>query len=114
MTEAEELARRVRAARAYAGITQEDLSARLGVSVVTYKRIEAGRRDISLEEVRRVSEITEMPVAFFTDDISSLSGSGSSQELEDLRGQLSGLVDRLADIEWQMRRNVRDAPSNEE
>lgn len=102
----EELANRVRAARAYAGITQEDMASRLGVSIVTYKRIEQARRRVAVEEVRRISEITQMPEPFFTLDLATLSDSAAqSEQLEEAGDRIRGLVSRLEDIEYRMRQN---------
>jgi transcriptional regulator with XRE-family HTH domain len=108
-----ELARRVRAARAYAELTQEDMAERLGVSVVTYKRVEAGKRALGMREVRRVSEITRMPLDFFTEDIGSLSASGDKQQLQEVRDELGDLVQRLADIEVLLRRERRQRGNGE-
>lgn len=103
----QELARRVRAARTYAGITQEDMASRLDMSTVTYKRIEQAAREVSVGELKRVSEITGWPEAMFHGEFGggAASGDGSS-ELEQLRSDFGELIARLADLEWRMRENV--------
>jgi transcriptional regulator with XRE-family HTH domain len=61
-------AARLRAARAHAGIGQEEVAEYLGVSTGTVKRMENGKpnggRDISLEEMLRVAELCDVPPAF--------------------------------------------------
>lgn len=110
----EELAKRVRAARAYAEITQEDMASRLGLSTVTYKRIEAAKRELTLDEVARISEITLMPLDFFTKDLQELGQTAEhQQQLESMREELKALVDRLGDIEWHMRRTVEGTSNND-
>lgn len=64
-----ELAKRVRAARGYAGISQRELAARLGVDDKTVKRTEAGQRDPKPPELNAIAEICGLPRAFFTEDL---------------------------------------------
>lgn len=109
----EELARRVRAARSYVGLTQEDMAGRLDMSPVTYKRIESGKRELSIPEIARVAEITNWPQEMFFVDFAQLVGGGAQhQELEDMRGSLKDLVARLSDLEWQTRQNITGGGNN--
>jgi transcriptional regulator with XRE-family HTH domain len=57
-------AARIRAARAYAHLSQPDLAGRLGVSLATMKRIEGGQRPISTEELIAIAEACDVPTAF--------------------------------------------------
>lgn len=105
MTEIEETARRIRAARSYAGLTQEDMAERLGISTVTYKRVEQAKRSVDIRELARISEITQMPASFFSLDLSAIDdGAKQRQELEDVEGRISTLVSRLEDLEFRMRK----------
>jgi transcriptional regulator with XRE-family HTH domain len=65
----DELTRRLRAARGYAGLSQLDLAEELGMSESTYKRTEATVRGMKAYErdgfLRAVAEATEMPRGFF-------------------------------------------------
>lgn len=101
----DEITKRVRAARSYAGITQEDMASRLDMSPVTYKRIEQGRRPISLTELDRIAEITGWPREMFQGALAASSGE-EREELEGLRSSIQGLVARLEDIEYRMRTDV--------
>lgn len=108
----DETAHRIRAARAYAGITQEDMADRLGISIVTYKRIEQAKRDVDLGEVKRISEITGMPIEFFSVDLKALADSETQKaQLEQVQTRIQGLVSRLEDIEFRMRQNQNESGS---
>jgi transcriptional regulator with XRE-family HTH domain len=58
------MAARARAARAYAGHEQKEVAEALGISVQTYKRIEAGQRDLTDEEAQRLAAKCTVPAAF--------------------------------------------------
>lgn len=62
---ATELARRYRAARAYAGLDQDDLAERLGLHESTVKRREAGKDDPKPAERIAVASICGLPESFF-------------------------------------------------
>lgn len=103
----DEITKRVRAARSYAGITQEDMAARLDMSPVTYKRIEQGRRPISLTELDRIAEITGWPREMFHGEL-ALGAGDDREELEAVRDSIQGLVARLEDIEYRIRTDVNE------
>jgi len=56
-----ERAARVRAARAYADIDQAHVAERLDVSVMTVKRIERGQREITIDELHLLADLTGFP-----------------------------------------------------
>lgn len=60
----EQYAARVRAARAYAAISQGELAHALGLSQPTMKRIEAGERAVDAEERRVIADRCGVPRAF--------------------------------------------------
>lgn len=60
-------AARIRAARAYARLTQSQLAERLGVDVQTVKRREAGGRDPARGELLAIAAICGVPAAFMED-----------------------------------------------
>lgn len=66
--DAAETGRRVRAARAYAGLAATELSQRVGVSRSTLLRIEYGQRTAKRGELLAVAEVTGVAPAFFDDD----------------------------------------------
>lgn len=102
----QEIARRVHAARAYARLTQEEVAAHLGMSTVTYKRRERGDSPFTLSELERVSEICRWPMPLLTTPLERLvdrDAFGPSAEQK----RLSDVVDRLADLEWRMRRALK-------
>lgn len=72
----DELAKRVRAARGYAGMAQPELAGKLGVSTSTLKRIEGGKTSLQGFErdgfIRAAADATDLPAEFFTVDRESL------------------------------------------
>src|SRR3954453_8543251 len=68
-----EVARRVRAARAYAGLSIQELAARVGIGLQTLKRIENGRRKPSGPELLAIAEACGLPREFFDLDLDLLS-----------------------------------------
>ncbi|KKQ71434.1 MAG: helix-turN-helix domain protein [Candidatus Peregrinibacteria bacterium GW2011_GWC2_39_14] len=54
--------------RKSAGLSQEDLSKKLGMSRPTLIAIEKGERDITITELRKISEIFDIPVEVILDE----------------------------------------------
>jgi transcriptional regulator with XRE-family HTH domain len=68
---AEELGKRVRAARAYAGWSQDELAEKIQVSQPTLARIEKGERQARWIEVMGIAEVTGLPRIWFTGELPS-------------------------------------------
>jgi transcriptional regulator with XRE-family HTH domain len=65
VTEPEELARRIRAARAYAGLTREELAKRGPLTLKQLKLLEAGQRTVTTrEELLALGRECRVPDAF--------------------------------------------------
>lgn len=109
MTTTDPKVKAIRAARAYAGLKQEDLAAALDMSVVTYKRIESGKREPSAVELERIAELTGWPVELFYRDVAAAAPGAEKEELEGLRDSIQGLVHRLEDIEYRMRQTTDES-----
>ena len=62
-----EVGRRVRAARCYAGIEQEDLAQLLGMSRNTLYKVERGKRAAKPGELREIAHQCGLPVWFLTE-----------------------------------------------
>lgn len=60
----ETAAARIRAARAYAAMTQEQLARQLGVDVQTVKRRESGRSAPKRGELVAIATVTGVPISF--------------------------------------------------
>lgn len=104
-----EVARRVRAARVYADLSQAEMAERLDLGFVTYKRCEAAAREFTAGELKRVAEITNMPDPFFTvDHLRRLAPVDEEAQaaLTEARQNVNHLVERLSDLEYRMRRNM--------
>jgi transcriptional regulator with XRE-family HTH domain len=86
--------RRVKAARAYAGINQDTLAAVLGVSVITLKRYETQWRDKTFTDAQleRIAEVTGVPPWFLFDGFDE-----GDSETEDVR-RLARMVSVLSDL----------------
>ena len=89
-----EVARRVRAARAYAGLSVAELADRLGMGVQTIKRVESARRAARRFELAAIAEACELPRAFFEVDFDDLCGEATAQ-----RELLTRIEDRLNRLE---------------
>lgn len=60
------MAARARAARAYAGHEQSHVAKALGISVQTYKRVEAGTRDLTDSETAALAAACGVPASFMS------------------------------------------------
>lgn len=85
-----DIARHVRAARAYAGLSQEDLAHRLEQDVQTVKRTEAGTRTPKGPELRAIAEECAVPREFLTEGFDCLPAE-SAAELSDLDAQMKDI-----------------------
>jgi transcriptional regulator with XRE-family HTH domain len=105
----DELAKRLRAARGYAGLSQEGLAAQVGISPATLKRVESGQRSLRRFErqafIAAVADATGLPVRWFTVDFETLAAPESLSEAvprdpewfeAKVRDALSALQDALA------------------
>jgi transcriptional regulator with XRE-family HTH domain len=88
-----ELARRVRAARAYAGLSVADLADRVGLGLQTIKRIESGKRNARPFEVWAIAEACELPREFFDLDFQELCKAVAAQE--NMLGKIDCRLDNL-------------------
>lgn len=88
-----EIARRVRAARAYAGLSVADLAERVGLGLQTIKRIESGKRNARPFEVWAIAEACELPRAFFDLDFQDLCQAASGHQ--DMLARIDGRLEKL-------------------
>jgi transcriptional regulator with XRE-family HTH domain len=61
----EQIGRRIRQARESAGLTQEEMGRRLGVSGVAVGHYERAARAVGIADLERISEILHRPMAWF-------------------------------------------------
>lgn len=85
-------AARIRAARAYAGLKQDELAERLGVDTNTIKRREGGTQHPKRGELLAIAAITGVPVSFMEH------GFGETSESEVIRrlGHIEALLNAVA------------------
>lgn len=69
--------------RKSAGMSQEDLSQKLGMSRPTLIAIEKGERDITLGELRKISEIFDIPMEIILDEELGISAKVEAQNSSD-------------------------------
>lgn len=81
---ASEIAKRIRAARAYAGFSQPQLAERLQVGRVHVTDIEMGRVEATENEIVLIARHCGLPEEFFTADFGALSAERVAQAMRDL------------------------------
>lgn len=81
-----ETQRRIRAARAYSGMTLDELAERVGIGRMTLYRMENGQRDVKRMELREIAEACDLPAEFFTGDWTDLGNDA---------GRLDAIEDKL-------------------
>jgi transcriptional regulator with XRE-family HTH domain len=92
-------AARIRAARAFAGLDQADFAKALGVSVVTVKRMEGGKRETSLDDLHLLADLCGVPREFMAEGFApgSLAQSAVVDELHELREAFLAALDSRMD-----------------
>ena len=63
--EAAEIGQRLRSSREYLGLSQEEAATYMGVSRPAISNIEAGKRKVSAEEMRRFARLYRRPYEYF-------------------------------------------------
>jgi len=86
----EERAARARAARAYARLDQSEVAKVLDQSTVTVKRMEAGARDISLDELYVIADVCGVPREFMDRGFESVPA-----ELKRIHERFDALTQRI-------------------
>lgn len=84
-------AARYRAARAYAGLSQEELAEKLGVDAQTIKRRESGRQEPKTAERIAVATICKVPLEFMENGWGGL----QPDEIRELLATQSGILDEI-------------------
>jgi transcriptional regulator with XRE-family HTH domain len=107
-TSSGETARRVRAARAYAGLSVTDLANRIGLGLQTIKRIESGKRTARRFEIWAIAEACGLPREFFEMDLELL-----NRQATVMQETLARVEERLTRIERVMERNMQSPPLQE-
>jgi transcriptional regulator with XRE-family HTH domain len=69
--EREELAARLKEAREYLGLNQDEVSKLAGISRSALSLMEGGQRKVEALELKRLADIYQRPVTFFTGESTS-------------------------------------------
>lgn len=72
----------VRAARAFAGMHQAELAKKLRLSLSTLRRIEAGQRPVTIEELEQIGQVCEVPPEFMREGFEALLAADAAVELQ--------------------------------
>jgi transcriptional regulator with XRE-family HTH domain len=100
---ADDLGKRIVAARAYAGINLEGLADSISVSTTALQRVEAGLEEYGESErwalIRAIALATRLPEQFFTADFAALKGDESpEQKLDRLERKIDQALARMDDV----------------
>jgi transcriptional regulator with XRE-family HTH domain len=100
----DDLAARVRAAAAYAGLDEKRAAKAMGFSTRTLARLESGERDLSVPEAKALAAATGVPLRFLYD---GWDASGDlAQTVEELRREVDELRTDQEALRMQTARNV--------
>lgn len=67
--EAVQLGKRLKEAREYVGVTQEEAAAYLDVRRSAISEMEAGKRGVGALEIKRLASLYQRPTSWFTDEV---------------------------------------------
>lgn len=101
MNEPDEDAARVRAAQAWAGITDEEFAERLGVARRTIGRLKSGAAPVDLERRGRIAEACGVPQWFMATGFAAAPEPEDptlAERVEALEGRLGTIESLLADV----------------
>jgi transcriptional regulator with XRE-family HTH domain len=83
-------ARRVRAARGWANLTQPELAKQLDMSVASVRRIEQENRDVSVAELSHIARVCNVPESFMLHGW----GEASTDTLDGIIADMSRRIER--------------------
>ena len=75
-----EFLKRLKAARIDAGLTQQEVAAKLDVPQSYISKCESGERRVDVIELADLAEIYKKPLQYFAESISRITASGSSSD----------------------------------
>jgi transcriptional regulator with XRE-family HTH domain len=93
----DEWARRIRAARGYAGMAVAGFADATGIPVRRLRDLEAARRQPCKEEIAAVAAACDLPVAMLTAEWRALGSAAGGLAI--IAGRMSSVEDRLARVE---------------
>ena len=88
----EQLGARLRDARDYLGLSQEEVARSLGIPRSALSNIETGQRRVDALELKRLAELYKRPVGYFTGEAPVQSG--LPEDIAHLARAAAGLSDR--------------------
>lgn len=106
MTTESPYAKRIRAARAYANMSQDDLAKELGWEVQTVKRRESGKKDPKRAELIAIASICQVPLAFLEGGFPAAMSVEADERLARIEAAIAGLA---TDDDMDLRNATRGA-----
>jgi transcriptional regulator with XRE-family HTH domain len=85
----EQLGLRLREAREYLELSQDEVSRALGIPRTAISLMEAGQRRVDALELKKLAEIYQRPVAFFTEELHTRTAPESVQHLARMVSKLT-------------------------
>ncbi len=95
------LAYKIKTARRKAGLSQKELGDKLNLSDKAISTYEVGRAEPSLETLNRISEITQMPMVYFIEDL-------NSEEIK-LKAKLISIEQELQAVKELLKKGAADS-----
>ncbi|MCL4415256.1 MAG: helix-turn-helix domain-containing protein [Actinobacteria bacterium] len=100
--ESVKIGKRIKLARTYADLTQDELAEKMSFERGVIQRMEKGQRKVDLQEIKRIAEITGKSVEFFTEDEPEIKiATNHSQKIRDyhdLSDEALEAIDKLAEL----------------
>lgn len=96
--DAEQTRRRIKAARALAGLSVRELAERLddpGYGERTLRKIESGERPVRQLELREIARVCGLPYEFFTGDFAQLAKTKDGDDLKRLEARVNDLYTKV-------------------
>jgi transcriptional regulator with XRE-family HTH domain len=78
----EEIGKRIQRAREEAGISQDELAARVGLTQAALSNYELGKRQPGLNKLERISSALKKPLGYFLEDSGKKKLSTESQKID--------------------------------
>ncbi len=74
------ISKRIKNARKQAGLKQVDMAEKVGVSVTSVSLWENGKQIPDFEKIKKIAQVTGLPIDYFSDETQSTSNSCNADE----------------------------------
>ena len=101
----DEIGRKIQQARDEAGLSQEELASRLGLTQAALSNYELGKRQLNLTTLEKLARALERPLSYFIEDPRP---ERDPQEEERLDGSISEMISLLGEMPEDERKYLLD------